>query len=152
MKILVMDDEVQILRLVTEILQPDGHEVLCAKDGVAGMALFRKEAPEMVIIDIVMPEQEGIETILAIRRESPKVKIIAISGAGQVGDVDVLKMARAFGADDVIAKPFRAQELLSHVRSSVRQMPEPAIKVGPPVAWPSSTSPRAIGYGPAEKE
>jgi DNA-binding response OmpR family regulator len=118
MKILVMDDEPQILRLVTEILHADGHEVLCAADGIAGMALFRKEAPEMVIIDIVMPEQEGIETILAIRRESPTVKIIAISGAGQVGDVDVLKMARAFGADDVIAKPFRAQELLSRARSA----------------------------------
>ena len=119
MKILVMDDEVQILRLVTEILHADGHEVLCAADGIAGMALLRKEAPEMVIVDIVMPEQEGIETILAIRRESPKTKIIAISGAGQVGEVDVLKMARAFGADDVIAKPFRAGELLSLVRSSV---------------------------------
>jgi DNA-binding response OmpR family regulator len=114
-----MDDEVQILRLVTEILHADGHEVLCAADGIAGMALLRKEAPEMVIVDIVMPEQEGIETILAIRRESPKTKIIAISGAGQVGEVDVLKMARAFGADDVIAKPFRAGELLSLVRSSV---------------------------------
>jgi two-component system chemotaxis response regulator CheY len=119
LKILVMDDEVQILRLVKEILLVDGHEVLCAADGIAGMALFRKEAPEMVIVDIVMPEQEGIETILAIRRESPKTKIIAISGAGQVGEVDVLKMARAFGADDVIAKPFRAWELLNLVRSSV---------------------------------
>ena len=86
MKILVMDDEAQILRLVTEILHAEGHEVLCAEDGIAGMALFRKEAPEIVITDIIMLEQEGIETILAIRRESPEVKIIAISGAGPVGD------------------------------------------------------------------
>jgi two-component system, chemotaxis family, chemotaxis protein CheY len=119
MKILVMDDEAQILRLVREILHAAGHQVLCAADGIAGMALFRKEAPEVVIVDIVMPEQEGIETILAIRRESPRVKVIAISGAGPVGDVDVLKMARALGADDVISKPFRAQELLSRVRSLV---------------------------------
>jgi two-component system, chemotaxis family, chemotaxis protein CheY len=119
MKILVMDDEAEILRLVREILHAAGHQVLCAADGIAGMALFRKEAPEVVIVDIVMPEQEGIETILALRRESPRVKVIAISGAGPVGDVDVLKMARALGADDVISKPFRAQELLSRVRSSV---------------------------------
>jgi DNA-binding response OmpR family regulator len=118
MKILVIDDDAMVRRTVTKILCSEGHEVLCAADGIAGMILFHEHAPEIVITDIIMPEQEGIETILSIRREKPGVKIIAISGGGQFGEIEVLKMARLLGADDVIAKPFRAEELLSRVRPS----------------------------------
>jgi CheY-like chemotaxis protein len=79
---------------------------------VRGMALFLSERPEIVITDVFMPEQEGIETILKMRRANPQIKIIAISGGGQIGGVDVLNIARALSADEVIAKPFRAHELL----------------------------------------
>jgi DNA-binding response OmpR family regulator len=64
-----------------------------------------------------MPEQEGIETIVTIRRERPETKIIAISGGGRLSDVEVLRMARLLGADDVLSKPFRAQELRRRVRA-----------------------------------
>jgi DNA-binding response OmpR family regulator len=123
MKILVIDDDDLVRRTVAKILRSDGHEVVCAGDGIAGMRVFREQAPELVVTDIIMPEREGIETILAIRRENPKVKIIAISGGGQFGEVEVLKMAQLLGADDVIAKPFRAEELLSRI--STRE-PAPA--------------------------
>jgi DNA-binding response OmpR family regulator len=122
MKILVIDDDELVRRTVMKILRSDGHEVVCAADGSAGMALFRTEAPEMVITDIIMPEQEGIETILAIRRENPRARIIAISGGGQFGNVEVLKMAQLLGADDIIAKPFRAHDLLSAVRVSAKAL------------------------------
>ena len=118
MKILVIDDEDLVRRTVMKILRSDGHEVVCAANGMAGMSLFRAEQPDVVITDIIMPEQEGIETILSIRREHPGVRIIAISGGGQIGDTEVLKMARLLGADDVIAKPFRAKDLLSRVHGS----------------------------------
>jgi DNA-binding response OmpR family regulator len=118
MKILVIDDDEMVRRMVTRILHSDGHEVLCAADGAAGMMLLREHAPAVVITDIIMPEQEGIETILSIRREKPEVKIIAISGGGLFGEIEVLKMARLLGADEVIAKPFRAQDLLSRVRQN----------------------------------
>ena len=118
MKILVIDDEDLVRRTVTKILRSDGHEVVCAANGMAGMSLFRAERPDVVITDIIMPEQEGIETILSIRREHPGVRIIVISGGGQIGDTEVLKMARLLGADEVIAKPFRAKDLLSRVHGS----------------------------------
>jgi DNA-binding response OmpR family regulator len=62
-----------------------------------------------------MPEQEGIETIVKIRSERPDVKIIAISGGARTHNLDYLGMAEAFGADDVISKPFEAEELLSRL-------------------------------------
>jgi response regulator RpfG family c-di-GMP phosphodiesterase len=65
--------------------------------------------------DIIMPEQEGIETIVKIRSERPDVKIIAISGGARTHNLDYLGMAEAFGADDVISKPFEAEELLSRL-------------------------------------
>jgi DNA-binding response OmpR family regulator len=115
MRILVIDDDVLLRRTVTKILVAAGHEVLNAENGRQGMAVFRASQPQVVVTDIVMPEQEGIETIVSMRRENPKIRIIAISGGGQVGGLDVLKMAQMLGADDVIEKPFRAAELVARV-------------------------------------
>jgi DNA-binding response OmpR family regulator len=67
----------------------------------------------MVITDIFMPGQEGIETIFRLRRDDNPVKIIAISGT----DAEMLDTARLIGADDILEKPFRAQELVSRVRA-----------------------------------
>jgi DNA-binding response OmpR family regulator len=117
MKILVIDDDDQLRGTVAKMLRADEHEVIVAANGMRGMELFRKEKPALVVTDIIMPEQEGIETILALRRADPQVKIIAMSGGGRLGEISVLKMARLLGADDVIEKPFRAQELRDCVRA-----------------------------------
>jgi CheY-like chemotaxis protein len=111
MKILVIDDDLLLLRAIARILASDGHEVLTASDGSRGMMLFQQQRPELVITDIVMPEQEGIETILTLRREDDPVKIIAMSGR----DVEMLETARLIGADDIIEKPFRAADLLARI-------------------------------------
>lgn len=113
MKILVIDDDMLLRRMLTRILHTEGHEVLTAADGTRAMAVFRQEKPDVVITDIVMPEQEGLETILTLRRDDNPVKIIAISGA----DAEMLDVARLIGADDIIEKPFRAEELLSRIRA-----------------------------------
>ena len=89
----------------------------CAADGAAGVTAFRQENPDAVVTDIIMPEQEGIETIVTIRRERPETKIIAISGGGRLSNVELLRMARLLGADDVLPKPFCAQELRNRVRA-----------------------------------
>ena len=112
MKVLVIEDEDQLRRIVAKMLSADGHEVIDALDGFRGMELFRKEKPDLVITDIVMPNQEGMQTIMELRRENPRIKIIAMSGSfASSGDLDVLKMAQMLGADEIIAKPFRVQEL-----------------------------------------
>jgi two-component system response regulator MtrA len=113
MKILVIDDDVLLLRVMSRILVNDGHEVRSATDGERAMAIYRDMQPELVITDIVMPGQEGMETILTLRRDDNPVKIIAISGT----DAEMLETARLIGADDVIEKPFRAHELISRVRA-----------------------------------
>ncbi|MBV8777668.1 MAG: response regulator [Alphaproteobacteria bacterium] len=118
MKILVIDDDEALRRTIAKILRADGHEVLAAENGKRGMTLFCNEQPQIVITDIIMPEQEGIETIVAMRRGNPGVRIIAISGGACAGEIDVLKMAQLLGADDVIEKPFRAADLLERIRAT----------------------------------
>jgi DNA-binding response OmpR family regulator len=113
MKILVIDDDVLLLRVMSRILTNDGHEVRGATDGERAMVIYREMQPELVITDIVMPGQEGMETILTLRRDDNPVKIIAISGT----DAEMLETARLIGADDVIEKPFRAHELIDRVRA-----------------------------------
>ena len=122
MKILVIDDDLLLLRMIARILVADGHEVLTASEGERGMTLFREKNPEMIITDIVMPKQEGLETILTLRRSDTPIKIIAMSGT----DAEMLDIAALIGADAVIEKPFRAQELLSRVRSLMAAPPAAA--------------------------
>jgi DNA-binding response OmpR family regulator len=117
MKVLVIDDDDRIRRMVAKVLSADGHQVTCATDGAAGVAAFRRERHDAVVTDILMPEQEGIETIVTIRRERPETKIIAISGGGRMGDIELLRMAQLLGADDVLPKPFRAHELRRRMRA-----------------------------------
>ena len=113
MKILVIDDDHLVRYALSKILLSAGYEVVTASDGRRGMVVLRAEHPDVVITDIIMPEQEGIDTIIQIRRERPRVKIIAISGGGRIRNVDFLEMAHSLGASEVIAKPFEANELLS---------------------------------------
>jgi CheY-like chemotaxis protein len=112
MKILVIDDDHLVRYTLSKILSRKGYEVVTAADGKRGITLFRNEHPDLVITDIIMPEQEGIDTIIQIRHERPNAKIIAISGGGRIRNIDFLEMARSLGADDVIAKPFEADDLL----------------------------------------
>jgi two-component system, chemotaxis family, chemotaxis protein CheY len=115
MKVLVIDDDTMVRRTVEIVLISGGHQVQTAKDGVRGLALFRDWQPDLVVTDIIMPDQDGLGTIMAIRKAYPAAKIIAMSGGGRMGDLDLLKAARALGADDVIAKPFEPEALLRKV-------------------------------------
>ena len=114
-KILVIDDDVIVRETIVQILEDGGHQVVSAEDGKRGMAAFRSERPDLIITDIIMPEQEGIQTITEIRGVQPNAKIIAISGGGRIGNTDFLKIARHLGAFDAIAKPFDPDDLLSRV-------------------------------------
>jgi CheY-like chemotaxis protein len=113
MKILVIDDDHLVRYALSKILSSNGYEVVTASDGKRGMTVLRDEHPEVVITDIIMPEQEGIDTIIQIRRERPGAKIIAISGGGRIRNIDFLEMAQSLGADEVLAKPFEAEKLFS---------------------------------------
>lgn len=116
MKILVIDDDEQMRVLLRQVMEWAGHEVVEAADGREGTRLQRQHRADLVITDLIMPEQEGLETITALRRDYPGLKIIAISGGGRIGPEAYLPAARELGADRVFSKPFDVQELAETVR------------------------------------
>jgi DNA-binding response OmpR family regulator len=113
--ILVIDDDPAMRRMIDRILTGAGHQVTEAVNGVDGMKKFRAAAPEIVVTDIVMPDQEGIETIMKMRATGSRIGIIAISGGGHGSAGDYLLAARGLGADAILAKPFRPDELTALV-------------------------------------
>lgn len=114
-RILVIDDDSQVRMAIKAVLERAGHETILASDGRVGMREYETRAFDLVITDILMPEQEGIETILALRKTSPAVKILAISGGGRVGNQDFLLLAEKLGASGVLKKPFGPDELVAQV-------------------------------------
>lgn len=114
-KILVVDDDSQVLQVVSEMLRIDGHEVVMAANGQQAIDQFEIEGFDLVVTDIIMPEKEGLETIANLRGRDTYVPIIAISGGGRAGNLDYLETARYIGADGTLAKPFGRQDLLNTV-------------------------------------
>jgi DNA-binding response OmpR family regulator len=117
-RILVIDDDALFVKLMVHTLKQRGHEVEFALDGLAGSRAFAEAEFDAVVCDIVMPEQEGVETIKAMRRQRPAVAIVAISGGlslGQASNIDVLHIAGQLGADVTLKKPFQLSELVAAV-------------------------------------
>jgi two-component system KDP operon response regulator KdpE len=118
MRILIVDDEPQITRVLRASLQSNGHEVTVAQDGMSALERFMKVQPELVITDLAMPGMDGIELTREIRARS-QVPIIVLSVRNQ----DESKVAALDeGADDYITKPFSIQELLARVRVQSRRL------------------------------
>lgn len=115
-RILVIDDEREIRTLIVKVLSRAGYEVQTAVDGKEGVKLYRESPSDLVITDLIMPNQEGIETIIQLRRDFPEVKIIAISGGNKYRSEPNLTNAVALGAKRALAKPFNIEELLEAVR------------------------------------
>jgi DNA-binding response OmpR family regulator len=114
-RVLIIDDERLLRRMMVRILTGMGHEVAEAKDGEEGLRMFRLQRPSLVITDIVMPRQEGFQTIRELRREAPDVAILAISGGGRERTPTFLVDAGRVGADATLRKPFRPDELIRAV-------------------------------------
>jgi len=118
MRILIVDDEPQITRVLRTSLQSNGHEVTVAGDGVDALEMFLKTRPELVITDLAMPRMDGIELTREIRERS-EVPIIVLSVRSQ----DAAKVAALDeGADDYVTKPFSIQELMARVRVQARRL------------------------------
>ncbi len=111
--ILIVDDEVPIRQLLVDYLTELGYRTAEACDGLDALEKVKVVAPDLVILDLVMPEQEGIETIHEIRKTHKDLKILAVSGAfaGQF-----LRTAELLGANAVLAKPLNLVELARLVK------------------------------------
>jgi DNA-binding response OmpR family regulator len=116
-RILVVDDEPTIVRLLRATLQVDGYAVMAADRGEQALPLLENERPDLVILDLMMPGMDGFETLRRIRSRS-KVPVIMLTA--RASDADTLKGLQG-GADDYVTKPFNPDELAARVTAVLRR-------------------------------
>ncbi len=121
-KILLVDDDPGLLSAVSRLLEGAGFEVLQASDGREAMNLLRDNHVDLTIIDIFMPNVDGMEFTIRVKRLYPDAKIVAISGGGTVDKRSVLDIARRYGAVRTLTKPFELTDLLATV-NEVLELP-----------------------------
>jgi len=112
-RILVIEDDPEMQRSLEKALRLAGHEVTLTSDGQEGMKSYRLDPAAVVITDLFMPNQDGIETMINLRREFPEAKIVAISG--NISASSMLSVAKKLGAIVVLEKPFAIDALLAAV-------------------------------------
>ena len=117
-KILLIDDEPEILEICRDYLKASGYDVVTAKDGLQGLSATRREKPDLVVLDLMLPEIDGLDVCRTIRRDS-NVPIIMLTA--RVEEVDKL-IGLEIGADDYVTKPFSPRELVARVRVVLRRV------------------------------
>ena len=123
-KILIIEDEEPIRKMLRSVLEAEGYDVLEAADGRIGSRIYNTEHIDLVITDIFMPEKEGLELIREIRHDFPHIKLIAISGGGVMEVIgpagkDYLTIAEKFGVNYTFEKPFELNDILSAVEDLI---------------------------------
>jgi len=116
--ILLIDDEESIRRIFQVALEEAGFRVLTAEHGKHGLRLLEQEKVDLIVVDIFMPEMDGLELIPLIRKTRPATQVIAISG--KLGLMNSLDAAKKLGAHDTLMKPFGVQELLDAVSAQLK--------------------------------
>ncbi len=116
-KILVVDDEASIVNIISFNLKKEGYEVITASDGETGLELALSEKPDLVLLDIMMPQMDGYEVCRKIREKSTVPIIMLTARADEVDKVIGLEM----GADDYVTKPFGNRELMARVKANLRR-------------------------------
>lgn len=110
--ICLIDDDHDVRRALRSLLESAGYNVIEASNGHEGLRLLEHHASDIAIIDLIMPEKEGLSTILEIKERFPRVRMLAITGR----DDQYLKLARELGAEGTLSKPIRKAALLDAVR------------------------------------
>lgn len=120
--VLVIEDDVSLRDLYCEALKSDGYEIRTAVDGLDGIEQFRMFAPDMVLMDLMMPRMDGWQTLEEIRKIS-KCPVIIITGQGTTEDI--IRGLLEAGADDYMVKPFGVPELIARVKAMIRRASPP---------------------------
>lgn len=123
-RILLIDDDEMLRSVLAKGIAYAGHEVIQAEDGRQGVDLARATKIDLVITDLVMPVQEGVETIVVLKREQPDLPVVAISGGVRNAGV-YLDIAEKIGAVRVLQKPFTPRELVSVIDQILGKTAEP---------------------------
>jgi len=116
-RVLVVDDEPKITQLVRDYLERGGFAVTTASDGTSALALARSERPDLVILDLGLPDKDGLDVTRALRRDS-SIPLIVLTARAEESDRLV---GLELGADDYVTKPFSPKELVARVRAVLRR-------------------------------
>ena len=119
-KIVVIEDEVDILEVINYNLLKEGFDVCSALDGEEGLALIKKEVPDLVLLDLMLPGLDGIEICRKLKTDysTRSIPIIMVTAKGEESDI---VLGLGMGADDYMVKPFRPRELMARIRSVLRR-------------------------------
>ena len=120
--IVIVDDDPTVRMIATELLRQDDHVVVEAHDGDEALKVIASMAVDLVVLDMLMPNKDGLETIVELRRSQPHIRILAISSGGRVGADQLLRTAMVLGADDTLVKPLRLE---TFARSVTRLLSQP---------------------------
>lgn len=118
MKIMLADDELSLCDALEIILDDAGYEVCIAHDGAQAIELFRRERPDLVVLDVMMPKYDGFEVCEVVRGINPDVPLLMLSAKGDIVDK---KSGFKAGADDYLVKPFNDEELLLRIEALMRR-------------------------------
>jgi DNA-binding response OmpR family regulator len=108
MRILIVDDEIHVARMLADAVSVQGHEVIVANDGEEGLALVRQSRPDALFLDLKLGELSGIEVLRQIRRRDPVLPVIVITGHA---DPEQLEEARQLGVTEILTKPLMLSQL-----------------------------------------
>ncbi len=124
--VLVVDDDHQMRRLIREVLEQAGYVVDEASGGKEGLERYRASPTDVVMMDILMPDQDGLESLMALRREFPESCVIAMTGGSDmIGILNFLDVAKMLGAWRTLQKPFEVKALLDIVATEAAVSPIP---------------------------
>ena len=119
--ILLIEDDTDLRKLLTKVLEREKFRVLEAGTGLEAMQILEYQIPDLVITDIIMPDQDGIGTINQLKKNHPGIKIIAISGGGRMLKEDYLGIAKMLGAHHTFTKPFDNKEFVEKVHELLNE-------------------------------
>lgn len=119
-RILLLDDEEPLRRLMAELLEEEGHSVSEGGDGRLTEDAERLADFDLVITDLMMPDADGLDVLRNIRACRPEMKVLAVSGGGRTVSQNFLPVAKVMGAQATLSKPFRPQELIDAVEALLK--------------------------------
>ena len=120
--LLLIEDNDQVRDIIHQCLETEPYVIHKSNSGLGGLALYQQKAIDIVLLDLFLPDKDGLEIIKAIRKMNPRAKIIAMSGGFQKGEIDILGIAKRLGAATTLSKPFSMEELLAVVKHLVSNL------------------------------
>ncbi len=115
-KILIIDDELELLDLMKEVLEEEKYQVFCASNGSSGILLNEQHKPDLIILDMRMPEMDGIETLRNIRKHNDKVHVVILTG---YGCPDTIRDAADLNVAEYLCKPFENKDLITVISDAL---------------------------------